>query len=357
MKKVGIVTVYGEGNYGNKLQNFALVHIYKKMGADVKTLQVYQSAFLRTPKEQIYQLIKNIIATLPLKSKYKFMKLRTKKFHEFSCKYLNLTQKYYTKNIPRSILEKFDLLSIGSDQVWNDVDFDENDVNYFSVNKITIPEKISFAASIGKEKFSSIYESTFKANLKQFKMITCREMLGAEYLSELLGKECLICMDPTLFLDMAEWRTIECKPKWLKNQSYSLRYFLGGYDRNKIKNYEQENTEEIDLMDVHSEAHTASPEEFLYLIDHADMILTDSFHACVFSMIFGKKYIIFKRNKQKSCMGSRIDSLFKMFKINGQYESVIEPHDYREFDTIRQKNRVTFLRRLYNIVGDCGNED
>ena len=146
MKKVGIVTVYGESNYGNKLQNYALIKIYSKMGADVDTLQVYQSAFLRSKKDKLFDAIKNVIAVSPIKSKYKNMRIRKNNFRTFSARYLNLTKPYYTKDAPYSMMEEYDILSVGSDQVWNDVDFDLDDVNYFTLNEVKNVKKISFAA-------------------------------------------------------------------------------------------------------------------------------------------------------------------------------------------------------------------
>lgn len=357
MKKVGIVTVYGESNYGNKLQNYALIKIYSKMGADVDTLQVYQSAFLRSKKDKLFDAIKNVIAVSPIKSKYKNMRIRKNNFRTFSARYLNLTKPYCTKDAPYSMMEEYDILSVGSDQVWNDVDFDLDDVNYFTLNEVKNVKKISFAASIGKENFQDSYVETFKKNLKDFELVSCREMSGVIYLNSLLGEKCISCMDPTLFLDSDEWRKLERKPNWLNDSHYILEYFLGGCDVEQVGCYEQMGITIINLMDVNSEAYTASPEEFLYLINHARIVLTDSFHACVFSMIFKKDYVVFERNKQKSSMTSRIDSLFKLFKVNGDYGTIIQAQDYIEFDCKRKAEANDFLIILGNIIRDGHGDD
>ena len=39
MEKVGIITIYDENNYGNRLQNYAVQTILEKMGFEVKTLK------------------------------------------------------------------------------------------------------------------------------------------------------------------------------------------------------------------------------------------------------------------------------------------------------------------------------
>lgn len=333
MRKIAIDTVYGEQNYGNKLQNYALVKIFESLGFSVETLQVYQSVLIQSSFILFKKRIKQILSLLPIKSWRKNIIDREKGFKTFSRRYLNLSKKYNTHNFDWSYIKQFDFISVGSDQVWNDINFDIYDAKYYSLyNCKEYPslKKFSFAASIGKRNFQSKYLDLFAESLNTYMFLSCREEAGSKYLEKILNKKCYTFLDPTLFLKRSDWEKILLKPKWFKNNKYSLAYFLGGHQEgiNLGSNV-------VDLMDRNRISYTSSPEEFLFLIKNAEIIYTDSFHACVFSMIFKKKFVIYKRQRQLTDMSSRIDSLFETFNIQKRYDEMIFPEDYCEFESIR----------------------
>lgn len=351
MKKVGIITVYGEQNYGNKLQNYALVYIYKNLGFDPMTLQGRQSALRLSTKQKGKNLIKAIMAMTSTKSSHAQYYRREVKFKAFSRQYLNLSDGFFTDNANKSLLNSFDILSVGSDQVWNDVDFNEADVRYFSLCDISEPKKISFAASMGKEDFQSKYLSIFEKGLDGFDFISCREESATRYISELLKRQCFLMMDPTLFLNEDDWVRIEKKPAWFHERSYCLLYFLGGLNP-KYKELIPGGMSIIDLMDVNSDAFVSSPSEFIYLIHHAKRVLTDSFHACVFSMLFNKSYVVYSRLNSLSNMNSRIDTLFEEFSVDGKMGEVITPNNYPSFSSIVERKRNEYTKLLLEALNN-----
>lgn len=351
MNNIAIVTLYGEFNFGNKLQNYALTYIFKKYGFSADTLQVYQSALIPTYKDYLKGIIKNAISIFPFHSKYKNQRLRKHKFTKFSKDYLNLTKKYNTKDVPEDLLQKYDVLIVGSDQVWNDHDFIIDDINYFTLKNVKNKKKVSFAASIGKDSFQPEYENYFIEALLDFDFISCRELTGAHYLSNILGKECIQIFDPTLFLSREEWKRIIKKPSWLKEERYRLLYFLGETNGKIFEDFDNE-IAYINIMDMNTESYNTSPEEFVYLIANASEILTDSFHACVFSMLFGKTFTVFekKSNEQNNKMESRILSLFSFFRIETGFGVKVTPDKYIEFDIIRQEKSQEYEKVITNVV-------
>ena len=76
----------------------------------------------------------------------------------------------------------------------------------------------------------------------------------------------------------------------------------------------------------------AGPREFLYLIDHADLVLTDSFHACVFSFIFGKPFRVYPREGKETNMLSRINTLLKTFSLERKFSESGLKNDWLEHD-------------------------
>ena len=353
MKYLAIITVYGEYNFGNKLQNYATVSFFKKHGYTVDTLQVYQSALIPTYKDYLKDVIKGFISLFPIRTKFRNQRLRKQKFVQFSKNYLNLTRRFFTKDINEDLFQKYDALIVGSDQVWNDHDFNIDDVNYYTLKNIKDSKKVSFAASIGKDSFRIEYEKYFKEGLSDFDFISCRESNGVQYLNNLLKRTCMQIFDPTLFLSAEEWETIIKKPSWLHKENYVLLYFLGETN-DKARAHLDNDIENINIMDIRAESYNTSPEEFLYLIANADEILTDSFHACVFSMLFGKTFTVFekKSKEQNNKMESRIRSLFSFFRIEAEFGVKVTPKNYSEFNKIRNDKSNEYEKIIMKALSD-----
>lgn len=315
--RIGIVTVYGENNYGNKLQNYACVKIYEKLNCSVSTIKRIQSSMNPTLKNRIKNNIKKFLGILSINKKYKYLVIREKNFKLFSKKFLKLDCDYSNTH-----LEKFDYLSVGSDQVWNDEDFDINDLRYFLLNDISKPIKIALSPSIGKNKIKCQNEKILVESLSKFKALSCREIIGCEYINKLTKRDCIHLIDPTMTISNKDWEKIEKKPKWLKKEKYVFSYFLGGMPEKIKSKYNTSDIKLIDIMDKKKIYYTTSPEEFIYLIHHAEIVLTDSFHASVFSILFDKKFVVSQRRVQNCNMTSRIETLFNLFDQNLKYNEV-----------------------------------
>lgn len=347
MKKIAIVTVYGEQNYGNKFQNYALIKIYTELGFEVNTMQVFQSALIHSLKFKIKYGIKESISIIPIPNEYRFIVLRKNNFIRFSKNYLSLSERYNTHNFDYNVLNIYDYISVGSDQVWNDINFDQKDVEYYSMLNTQNSNVFSFAASLGKNTFQDKYKNLFIKALNKYKFISCREGSGADYLDKLLNKKCYTFLDPTLFLEKKDWDYICRRPKWLKNKRYNLLYFLGGVPDNLEVN---NNLLNIDVLNPKSIAYTASPSEFIYILKNAEMVYTDSYHACVFSLIYKKSFYVFDRKNQTADMSSRIKTLFATFKIGRGYGQKITPSDYKNFDDIRAELTNKELNLLKKVI-------
>lgn len=353
-KRIGIVTVYGENNFGNKLQNYASVKIYEELGLEVNTLRVMQSRMIINSKEKMKINSKKIVQYLP---KYKYLKYqfsKENKFKQFSIRKLNITDLYNTSNIKSDLLEQYDYLSVGSDQVWNDTDFDYNDMKYFSLVNVKSPKIIALSPSMGKTSLLEENKYILKEALENYSAISCREKAGAEYIEKLINKECKVLVDPTMALTSTDWKAIERKPEWLGEKKYAMCYFLGGMEENReyiTKVCNKRNIEFIDILDKKSKAYNTSPEEFIYLIHNADVVFTDSFHACVFSIIFDKDFAVFKRQNQESEMGSRIDTLFNLFGMeNYEYTKIYNFNKLEDKEKILEKKRNEVLLYLKNVL-------
>ncbi len=322
MKKIGIITMIGN-NFGNRLQNYALQESLKKLNWSPETIYNYvyevpktKTSFLDIPKK-IYHKIKFTI----LKKKYQAREnRRTKLFDEFNKKYINFSkEKILSKDFEFDELNsKFDKFVVGSDQVWNPY---AHRNKYIDFLEFSPKEKnITYAVSFGIDKLESKFQKIYEKGLNNFSYISVREDKGKE-IAELLTKrnDIEVLVDPTMLLSKEEWMKIEAKPKQLKNKKYILNYFLGKVSKERkkeIKRIAKENDcEIINILDKKDPFYESGPSEFLYLERNAFLICTDSFHSCVFAILFNVTFIVFDREDKLVKMNSRLETLLKKFAL------------------------------------------
>lgn len=322
MKKVAIITICDNNNYGNRLQNYALNEIIKKIG--------YESVTLWDKKENsIKKKIKLIIKRIsPIKNLLQKRSIAFELFTQY-----NITNFYIDQTKLEEIGDKFDYFIVGSDQIWNykfgcasDKDF----LKFCNYNKT-----ISYAPSFGISVIDDNWKNKLSEGINHIKYLSVREEKGAEIIKQLTNRKAFVALDPTLLMAKNEWKMIEKKPKKMINKKYILTYFLGGITEQLNKEIsilsQKENLEIINLNDEkQKDYYICGPSEFLYLFDNAELILTDSFHACVFSMIYNKPFFVFDRNSRGvSSMNSRLDTLLKTFK-----------QEHRKVDSLKDRNDI-----------------
>ena len=122
-----------------------------------------------------------------------------------------------------------------------------------------------------------------------------------------------------MLLTAEEWDKVSKKPEQLKTNKYILNYFLGELSekrKEEINKIAKENKcEVINILDKNSPFYQTGPSEFLYLEKNAFLICTDSFHSCIFSIIYNRPFIIFEREQNIVSMNSRIDTLLNKFQL------------------------------------------
>lgn len=332
MKKVGILTLNGNYNFGNKLQNYALIKFIEEEFD-------YECHTIWTNDIKNKNFFKHFLRIILRSKGY----AREKNFKAFN-KYLKI--KFYNVN---KIKDKYDKYIIGSDQVWNYNDPIFSPHKYFAL--FSKPEKnISYAASFGVSEIADKYVQIFKRGLANINHISVREQAGKEIVEELTDKKNIeLVIDPTMLLDANEWNKISRKPKKHKNEKFILNYFLGNLTsdkKNEINRIAKENNcIIINILEKDDPYYTCGPSEFLWLVKNSFLVCTDSFHASVFSIIYDKNFIVFDRNDKLKKMSSRIDTLLDTFKLQNQkFDGKITnknlKHDYSNAYKILEKERL-----------------
>lgn len=341
MKKVAILTINDNLNYGNRLQNYAVQEVLKKNGVKSETINNQKG------KYGVYfyiQKLKDIVKKIVKKDNITKRYLNFTKFNK-NIKYSKY--KIDENHIPKNLYNKYDCFVTGSDQVWNP-SFERG--SKIDLLAFVPPEKRnSFSASFGVNDLPEECTEKFQKELKKFKNISVREDRGKEIINDLTGREDVeVLLDPTMLLDVDEWDKVVRKPKNFNIDKYILTYFLGDmseYRKNEINKFAEENgCKVINIMDKNSPYHQLGPSEFLYLEKNAFLICTDSFHSCVFAILFSRPFIVFDREGTVPKMNSRLETLLKKFKLEDRWfkEKITDDSlkvDYDETNRILEKER------------------
>lgn len=316
-KKVGIITLYGNTNYGNRLQNYAVQEVIKEYGYYPETV-VINNISPRGIAKTIYRKIKGM--------QMKTYGKRCRSLNRFNKRYI--TKRYvfsWNGIIPQHLSKNYRYFVVGSDQVWNPlIRKDERKNFYLQFAKES--QRVCIAPSIGIEKIPKEYREELSFYLKGFRKLSCREFDGAKEISDLSKKECVHIIDPTLSIDAEKWRSF-ANPVESINQEYILAFFLGDFDKKekekilecaKIENYQV-----IEISDKHSVYNAIDPKEFIWMIDNAKLVITDSFHGVAFSVILNKPFYVYDRHKNDDLINtkssSRIRSLVSKFELEERY--------------------------------------
>lgn len=194
-------------------------------------------------------------------------------------------------------LNTFDLVMVGSDQVWNyeNTSFDKVYFLDFRINKF---RKISYAASFGRDNIPEKIQSEIINLLESFDMIGVRESSGKRIINSKINKQVSVTLDPTLLLSSKEWYEEFPLIRKPKVDKYLLVYTIG-HDKNldkvallfaakndlKLVRIMRDFRDEFRLSEKHKNPNV---EEFLSLINNASYIITNSFHGVAFSVNFKK---------------------------------------------------------------------
>ncbi|MFC0275373.1 polysaccharide pyruvyl transferase family protein [Enterococcus devriesei] len=323
MEKIGIVTLPGNFNYGNRLQNYALQTILEKRGYQVETLEIPFSRKSRV-KKMFDAFVRicispKLIKLLFYKREYggdyaEMAKMKTPKVRPFTEKYLKTrtVQKSELKNI--SI--QYDMFIVGSDQVWNQSSISDST---FFLDFVPYKKRYSYAASFGKSEIISADKKYYQKNLNGMRKISVRESQGEDIVKGLTTKDVFVHVDPTMLLTPYEWRVLASRENsnWISSEKFVLVYALRGLSdkkRQEIEKFSRKNGYKIitlmgDSIEKNSVILTVT--QFIQAIDYAEFVVTDSFHGTVFSILFNTPFQVLERSTGN--MNSRLDNLLEKF--------------------------------------------
>ena len=307
---IGVFTFNDGTNYGATYQMYALQQVLKKYDERVEVVN-YQ----HEKKKEKINIKKIVFLPIKLIKEYEFKKFR-KKYIKFS------KTKYNTNSIKKNP-PKYDVYVTGSDQVWNPRTMNEDirDVYFLNIGDEKI-KRISYAPSIGVQTLEKEDEDYIHKKLERLNYISIREETGKNLIKDLTEKNVNVTLDPTLLLKKEDWLKIE-KAKNIPKEKYIFVYTIEPSEKvidminyiAKSKNMKVIHTGFLKKYQNEIRKPFADPNEFLGLVHNAELVLTNSFHGTVFSIIYQKDFLAFPRGE----MNSRIKNLLEKLDLNDRF--------------------------------------
>lgn len=352
--KIGILTLPLHTNYGGILQAYALQTVLERMGHEVEVLdkpdQIHRPLWRNsiTYLKRLGMRIMGKDVCLDYQKEYNSRERAKRKY----------TKAFIQKYIRRRIIDRYEKISpndydaivVGSDQVWRRCYMPGNDVRiaYLDFTKGWNIKRIAYAASFGVDSWEYNPKDTKIARkaIQRFDAVSTREKSGMDLCMNYLDYTSAIhVLDPTMLLDKSDYeKLVEKSDQTYKPDGELMLYILDYTDEkrefvNKVAN--QLNLRPFDTNSKYEvkgatldEIVQPPVEQWLRSFMESSFVITDSFHACVFSILFHKPFIVIGNEKRGM---SRISSLLQTLGINSHLKCNFRDLDLNESYEIPEK--------------------
>ena len=350
--KIGILTIHDSPNYGACLQCYALWKYLSDQGYDCEIIDLHRPGshpdyipsrkYIRARPVQksilkkLKLLLKRSLGKKPLQRQY---------YNEESKIKFDAFNSLYTKSKPYNDIDEFydnppryDIYIAGSDQLWNPTQIYCIEPYFLTFVSGADKKKISFSTSIGITELTGKEKVLFKRWLSDFTAISVREKQAKDLLSTFVAREVIQTSDPTFLLQPSEWKELANYPNIktpyilyfaLHIDNVILDYCKKLSIESGLPLYVMNQTQPAPIDNSYFAIKDAGPRDFIGYIANADMVITDSFHGTVFSIIMGSKnfYVYIAPNSNR---GSRIEDLLNAFSLSNHILNNDFERNYKE---------------------------
>lgn len=332
--KIGILTLPLHTNYGGILQAYALQTVLERMGHEVIIYQkeiTFKLPMWKYPFAYGKRILKKCfvdkrISILAEQKKKKDIPIVRKYVNQFIERYIHVQN---INDIREINLSEIDAIVVGSDQIWRPLYVQrlwKAKIQDVFLQPFTdwCGIRMSYAASFGVDTWEYTKRETRDCSilLKKFDAISVREDKAVELCNKYLKDNPVQVLDPTLLLNAKDYIALIPKQN-LNNRSRVLYCYLldeSAEKLNLINRIAAERKFKIEKKNIMvynecipvEEQIAPSVETWLQGFYEADFVVTDSFHGCVFSIIFKKPFVAIANKKRGM---ARFTSLLKMFGL------------------------------------------
>lgn len=343
VKKRVLISTFNnsKNNYGGVFQAFALSETVKGLGHDVRFVTIENPIGNNPIKPSLKSRVKNCIASILSITTRAKRALRERKFLDFKEK----TQNRVCYDTYEELLENppvADVYLSGSDQVWNPRNLRKDFFfPYVSADKTII----SYAASMGYEQIPEDNRGFFEENIARYDAVSVREDTVVEIISTMVNKTVHHHIDPVFLIPRSRWESMAVPYQPLKYKRYILLYLIN-WNKNKNKELlrlKMKTGLPLVLVTLSGRKPSfadqvvmdASPEEFLYLMKHAEMVVASSFHGVALSIIMNKPFIAVSG---QHCP-TRIQSLLRYLNLQ-DHDTMEMSFEKAQFDPVPVAEKI-----------------
>lgn len=368
--RIGIFTLRLSSNYGGILQAYALQQVLRNIGHDVFTirdqrLNRYWQLPLRYAKRFVLKYIlrkQNAIDVFYEIHQRKIIPIITKQTQLFINKHIREEELSVVKKYNNTI----DAIIVGSDQVWRPKYVGNIEHAYLSFTNGWNIKRISYASSFGTDKWEYNVRQNKKAKelVNKFDAVSVREVSGVYLCEKYLDINAAHVLDPTMLLDASHYVSL-IGEEFSEEIKEDLFVYVLDKDETSIM-IEQHICNFFGYEPFYSSTDNPSAkledrvasriETWLHSFLSAKFILTDSFHACVFSILFNKPFVVYGNIGRGL---SRFDSLLQTFNLEDRcissYTDRIDtilntPIEWDQINNILEIERIKSFKFLENAL-------
>lgn len=313
--RIGILTITPTVGFGGIMQAFALQKVVKELSKGEVEIINYCNSY--TLKQRVVFFARNLRDTI-LKGRFTRLtpegevKFRASNTQSFIQRHIRMSKKVVVgKSFSKYVNERYDVVIVGSDQVWRPK-YVLSIYDYFFEGINSSIKKIAYAASLGVSEweFSPVETERCSYLLKNFDFISVRENSAIELVNSYLkpNVEVKWVLDPTLLLTKDVYK--ELFEERCSSEKYVFTYLLdiNKQKENLVKLIGKDLEISVEAFSTCGENYSlplkerVAPkvEDWLKGIYYSDFVVTDSFHGCVFSIIFNKPFLVYVNNERGS---------------------------------------------------------
>ncbi|WP_448144422.1 polysaccharide pyruvyl transferase family protein [Pseudomonas silesiensis] len=331
--KIAILTQPLKSNYGGILQAFALQRTLKSLGHDAVTIDRQlntKSNFRQTLSFLKYLVLRIISDSTPVRFNARQQNVIFENTLNFIDQHIQRSQRISSnREMKKHFSEnKYEAIVVGSDQTWRPM-YSPNIFNFFlDFLENNHTKRIAYASSFGVDEWEySKYQAEQCRDLaKKFDAVSVREQSGVNLCKQYLDTHAEFVLDPTLLLTANDYIKQFCISAGKVQQKGLFTYILDNNDDKKISIDKVckslsltafSNQPDISLKQGGSKTVDdyvyPKVETWIKAVHDAEFVITDSFHGCVFSIIFNKPFLAIGNQDRGQ---ARFDSLLNLFKLN-----------------------------------------
>lgn len=352
--KIKTITCHDVYNLGASLQAYALQAYLESQGHDVEIIHYkpnYLSGHYKLWAVSNPVFDKPLVKQLYLLAKLsgRLMSLKRKKvFDEFTTKYLKLTRRYNSHEELKADAPEADVYIAGSDQIWNTLFRNGRDAAFYLDFGKPEVKRISYAASFATSDVVPEYREFVMKELKGIDCVSIREKTSLPLLASLGRPDGVAVCDPVFLLDKEQWLDTINDVQTV-NEKYVLVYLTDKSEEIEqiAKEIKKATGWKIYVVGAFKPPYAdrnfvnAGPLEFVRLINDAQFVISNSFHATSFSLILEKNFCVVNR---KEGINERMKSVLSDFGLEGRmtskfFEKLLDDIDYNNINKV--KNAIT----------------